>query len=402
MQSTRNIVTKTTFLISLIVVLLMLAAVIFPAIYHSSFGNFPTEFETPFELGHNATLVIIINIVIFGFGFIYYKNKFPLITTKIDQIRTFEISKKVTLIVLLIILGTYTGLSSPELFLDESQQWGDYLLLEDALRLWPDGKTDNLYVSEQLDRYVRMGLLSASQEIFQNIKILPFFASILVVFFTYLLTVQLTSKRFAGIIAMLVLLQSHLFLTFDTIAVYENFWVLFYMISLLTIKKGWMLSPIFYILSVFTKAFVAPFFVMTLYSVYRSEIEKRKKYYLFISYFTIIVIALFIIIIGATLYTDVIEINPSKFFTGFADTALQFRYDIFFVTMLLPVVVGLYVLSKHSPNSDIIHALIAGTIIFGPILVMSTYFYEILAYRYVPTLVFFSIGIGLFFAKKSN
>ena len=67
----------------------MLAAVIFPAIYHSSFGNFPTEFETPFELGHNATLVIIINIVIFGFGFIYYKNKFPLINTKIDQIRTF-------------------------------------------------------------------------------------------------------------------------------------------------------------------------------------------------------------------------------------------------------------------------------------------------------------------------
>ena len=55
MQSTRNIVTKSTFLISLIVVLLMLAAVIFPAIYHSSFGNFPTEFETPFELGHNAT-----------------------------------------------------------------------------------------------------------------------------------------------------------------------------------------------------------------------------------------------------------------------------------------------------------------------------------------------------------
>ena len=103
----------------------------------------------------------------------FEKNNFPLINTKIDQIRTFEISNKVTMIVLLIILGTYTGLSSPELLLDESQQWGDYLLLEDALRLWPDGKTDNLYVSEQLDRYVRMGLLNASQEIFQNIKINP-------------------------------------------------------------------------------------------------------------------------------------------------------------------------------------------------------------------------------------
>ena len=69
--------------------------------------------------------------------------------------------------------------------------------------------------------------------------------------------------------------------------------------------------------------------------------------------------------------------------------------------MLLPVTVGLYVLSKNTYNTDVIHSLIAGTIIFGPILVMSTYFYEILPYRYVPTLVFFSIGIAMFFSKKN-
>ena len=89
MQRTRNTITKSTFLISLIVVLLLLAAVIFPGIYHTFFGDFPAEFDTPFELGHNAILLIGINILIFGFGFIYYKNKFPLINTKIDQIRTF-------------------------------------------------------------------------------------------------------------------------------------------------------------------------------------------------------------------------------------------------------------------------------------------------------------------------
>ena len=147
---------------------------------------------------------------------------------KIDHIRSFEISKKISIITIIIILGTYAGISSPELFLSEAEEWGDYLLLEEALELWPDGQTDNPYLSEQLDRYVRMALLDASVKIFQNIKILPFFASILVVFFTYLLTVQFTGKRFAGIIAMLVLLQSHIFITFDTIAVYENFWVLFF------------------------------------------------------------------------------------------------------------------------------------------------------------------------------
>ena len=80
-----------------------------------------------------------------------------------------------------------------------------------------------------------MLLLDASQTIFQNIKILPFVASILVILFTYLLTVQITEKRFAGIIAILVLIQSHTFLRFDTVAVYENFWVLFYLLSLIHI-----------------------------------------------------------------------------------------------------------------------------------------------------------------------
>ena len=80
------------------------------------------------------------------------------------------------------------GFSTPELFLDEKEQWGDYIILEDALEYWPDGesKIPNPYIDEQLDRHVRMALLDASLKIFQNIKILPFLASILVVFFTYL------------------------------------------------------------------------------------------------------------------------------------------------------------------------------------------------------------------------
>jgi len=268
--------------------------------------------------------------------------------------------------------------------------------------LWPNTQTDDPYLAEQLDRYVRMALLDTSVEIFQNIKVLPFLASILVVFFTYLLTVQFTGKRFAGIISMLVLLQSHLFLTFDTIAVYENFWVLFFMISIYAVRRKWILSPIFYILSVFTKAFVAPFFLMTLYFTYRSEIKKREKYLIFGSYIIIILVAICIIFVGKSIYTDIIDIEPSRFFLGFADIAMQFRFDIFFTIMILPVIVGLYVLSKNTSNTDIIHSLILGTIVFSPILITFTYFYDILPYRHIPTLVFFAIGIGLFFSKKTK
>jgi len=400
MQTT--IVQKITFFFTLIVVLMVLAAIIFPGLYHSFFGGHSIPLETPFELGHKAYLLIISNIALLSFGLIYYKNKFPALNLKIDHIRSFEISKKISIITIIIILGTYAGISSPELFLSEAEEWGDYLLLEEALELWPDGQTDNPYLSEQLDRYVRMALLDASVKIFQNIKILPFFASILVVFFTYLLTVQFTGKRFAGIIAMLVLLQSHIFITFDTIAVYENFWVLFFMISVYAVRRKWVLSPLFYILAVFTKAYAAPFFIMTLYSTYRSEIAKRKKYLIFASYIAIIILAIFVIFLGKSIYTDVVEIDSSKFLLGFADTAMQFRYDTLFTILLLPVTVGLYFLSKTNSNTDTIHSLIAGTIIFSPILITFTYFYEILPYRFVPTIVFFAIAVALFFSKKSK
>ena len=68
---------------------------------------------------------------------------------------------------------------------------------------------------------------------------------------------------------------------------------------------------------------------------------------------------------------------------------------------LLPVTVGLMFLSKNKlKHADTILILIFGTIIASPILVTFTYHYEILPYRFIPLLVFFSIGMGMFFSKK--
>ena len=70
---------------------------------------------------------------------------------------------------------------------------------------------------------------------------------------------------------------------------------------------------------------------------------------------------------------------------------------------ILPVVVGLTLLTRNSfKETDSILFLILGTLIAGPILIVFTNFYEILPYRYIPLIVFFAIGIGMFFGKKSN
>ena len=378
-------------------------SIVFPSLFSSVFGKFSTNL-LPYEIGILGIPVILSNLVLLSFGILYYKKKLPsTISNSIDRIRIFEIPKKPTLIILLIIFSVYIGFSSQELSLNEAEEWGDYAILKSALEIWPYGESENIYVEEQNDRYVRMLLLDASQKIFQNIKILPFVASILVILFTYFLTVQITEKRFAGIIAILVLIQSHTFLRFDTIAVYENFWVLFYLLSIYVIKKQWILSPIFYILSFFTKAFVAPYFVMTLFFAGRTSISTKKKVFLLISYVAIIGISAIVIFSGDTIYPNVIQIDASKFFIGMATFGPLLRYDFLLLLTILPVVVGLTFLTKsHVKEVDSILFLILGTFIAGPILIIFTNFYEILPYRYIPLIIFYAIGVGIFFSKKSN
>ena len=397
-----KVVSYVVFFCTLVIVLLTLIPVIFPALFSSLFGMF-TENLNPFELGYQSIFLIVSNVIIFSFGFAYYKNKIPSsIYDVFEKIRTFEISKRVAIISLVIILGIYIGLSTSELFLDESKKWSDYnSVLIPALEIWPFGDAGDIYVQEQNDRYVRMFLLDASLDIFQNIKLLPFVASILVVVFTYLITTQFCQKRFAGIIAVIVLLQSYTFLKFDTIAVYENFWVLFFLISLYVIQKKWFLSPVFYILAFYAKAYVAPFFLMTLFTTYRSQISKKTKIGIVISYIIIVSIAIATVYLGDTVYPNVIDVNYSKFIFGFQVIIAQLRFDLFFIMMLLPLTVGLMFLSKNKlKHADSILILIFGTIIASPILITFTSHYEILPYRFIPLLVFFSIGIGMFFSKK--
>ncbi len=81
------------FFCTLIVVLLTLIPVIFPALFSAYFGMF-TQHLNPFELGYLSISLIVSNVVIFGFGIAYYRNKIPsLIHNVVEKICTFEISK---------------------------------------------------------------------------------------------------------------------------------------------------------------------------------------------------------------------------------------------------------------------------------------------------------------------
>tara|TARA_Y100000590_G_C15679108_1_gene999134 strand:- start:226 stop:1395 length:1170 start_codon:yes stop_codon:yes gene_type:complete len=387
---------------TLSIVLISLFAIIFPGFFISTYFPYDADLE-PFEPSIWLVSVSSFSFLFLILGFLYYKKKLPdKIYNSIKFILNFEISKRVTLIIILIILISYIGFSVNELSINEDGQWSDYAVLKEALQIWPSTESDDIYVEEQNSRYVRMALLVTSLEIFQNIKILPFVASISLLVVTFLITSQISHKRFPGIISMLVLLQSHTFLHFDTVAVYENFWILFFLLGLYLINKKWPLSSGLYILAIFSKAFIFVFFLSTIFYIYRAEISPRKKVWTICSYGIAALIIFVIFSFGDTIYDDIISVDDSEFFLALNTLGYTLRYDVFIILSLLPLTVGLFFTSKRGVlQADSILVLILTSLLAGPFISMLTEFYFVLPYRFLPLIVFVAIGIGVFFSKKN-
>ena len=235
MQLILNIV----FIFALVMIGISLLSVVFPALILTEFGNITTNLYDKFEIGNNAFVLILGNIIILSLGYVYKKNKITNFSSFVNKIRDFDISKKQSLIIGIIILVVYAAITSPELTLDEALQWGDYGILTSALETFPETASGDQIQDEQNSRFVRMILLGFSQDSLDNIKILPFISSIILIALVGLTAFEISQKKIAGLIAMLVIIQSYTFLEYDTIAVYENFWVSFFLFSIYTIHKKW-------------------------------------------------------------------------------------------------------------------------------------------------------------------
>jgi len=384
------------FLFALVMVGISLLSVLFPALILSEFGNIVSDNYDKFEFGNNAILLILSNVIILSLGYIYKKNKIENFSLFVNKIRSFDISKKQSLIVGIIIIVVYTVFTVPELYIDETTQWGDYPILTKALETFPETNSGDQIADEQNSRFVRMILLGFSQDYFDNIKIIPFISSIVLITLVGLIAFEISQKKVAGIISMLVLIQSYTFLEFDTIAVYENLWVTFFLFSIYTIHKKWHLSGIFYILSVFSKAFSTPFLILNVFYVIRSELDSKTKLRIMISYGIVILVMLGLFTLGNTIYDDIIHIDFNRFMNSLSDFSSQMRFDYFMLMTILPVTIGLLFISR----TGIVHAesllfFISVLLLAGPLVALLTDFYVILPYRFIPLIAFFSIAVGV-------
>ncbi len=397
------------FFVTLSIVVFSLFAIIFPGFLLVAFSPYQINLE-PFESSVWLVPIVSSNSILLIIGFAYYRKKLPLqIHRGIEFILNFEISKKTALLAGMIILVIYIGFSLPELAIDEGTQWNDWIRIQKGLEIWPSADHEDVVVNEYNTRYVKMFLLKASLDIFQNAKALIFVASILLAVVTFFLTHQITQKRFAGIISMVILLQSHTFLHFDTIAVYDNFWILFYVASLYVINRKWQYSSPLYLLSIFSKIFIGIFFLSSIYYICKASISKRKKLYTLASYVVSLIIILVIIssfnIGSGTGYGGSYSLQPNEFFLAFNAMGLALRYDLVVVLSLLPLTLGLFFKfrKENTKKADTIFVLILTALLAGPILAMLTAFQPVpvLPHRFLPLIVFVAVGIGVLLSKKN-
>jgi len=239
--------------------------------------------------------------------------------------------------------------------------------------------------------------------LFGSYKIAAFLASIILIITTYLITTTITQKRFAGIVSAIILLQSSVFLTYDTTVSYTNFWILFYLISLYAVYKFWPLSPVAYLLSIPSKALTAAFLPMSIYFILRSNISRKKK--IIISGITAgIILAGGISSMGSFSATQGTEekFDAKEFQMGFTSFAYQLRSDGIVMLFMIPLMVGLFIVSRNGvKHGESIMVFIAGMLLIAPIITgFTTQTNQ--PYRFVPLVVFFAIGVGVLLSKKTE
>ena len=385
------------FVSTLIVVLIALTTVVFPALVLRTMGGTEDYIGiNPFEVGVWAYPVLTTNVIVFGLAVLYWKNKIPQkIKNSLEFIFNFEVSKEITILAIIVILGFYILFTVPELFVEE--WWPDY-------HNFIDPGLDDWTIEDDVRGYgyhVKNFLLSSSNNIFGKYQVIPFIASIALLILTYVITTNITRKRFAGIVSMVVLLQSGIFLTYDTSAVYSNFWVLFYLLSLymITIKKWYFSAPVF-ILSLMSKSISAVFFPMTFFFIYRSDMSTRNKIFTFASYVVVISIGLGVMLHYSILLPTVFESHD--FWKAFNSISFQLRFDGLILMFILPLIFGLFVASrKNVLHADSMLVLIMGMLLSQPILAAFTVPWSE-PYRHLPLITFFAIGVGILLSQKTR
>lgn len=387
-------ITLGVFLVTLIIVLISLTTVVFPSLIMGTTDEikYPVEIDL-FETGIWAFPLLATNIILLIIGVLYFKNLLPqLIRKSINFILNFEVPARIAFLVLITLIGLYIIFNVHELI--EVDPWEDFeRSVKDNLEKWAFGDISDL------KRIVEF-LGNLSMIVFGSYRVIPFIASIALLVLTYAITYEISKKRFAGIIAVVIVLQSGIFSIYDSIITYSNFWILFYLLSLYLIFTKWSISPISYILSILSKPMTVLFLPMTLFFILRCDYSNKHRVRLIICYGIIVILGAVLLLIPNVIPNYSIDFDQRDFRNGFTSFSHEFRFDGLIVIFLLPVVVGLFFVSQNGiKNADSVMVLIMGMLLLVAI-IPGFLTYTNTPYRFMPLVIFFAIGVGTLLSKR--
>ena len=395
-NAVRLLLYGTTFLFSL----LSLISTAFPALVLRMIGSFDNNLGiNPFETGFYFVPLIVLNLALLCFVILYHKHKLPKsIKKSINFIFNFEINTRITFLIIIILIGFYLILTVHELF--NGEYFPDYYIrVQERLENY-----DPMVIGEYgLGKHFGIFFDWAGLQISGSDKTSPLIGSIFLLVMTYLVTAQIAKKRFAGILAMLIMISSGLFRFYDTSVEYPNYWIAFYLLSLFLLFKKWPFSPISYVFSVMSKGLSAMFLPCAVFFIYNMDVSKNKKLKLFAIYGIIAIIGGVVLLGGVNLEsrnTPFTEFKQHAFWGGFGELNASLRNDPLVLLFLPSLLTGLFYVSKKGViHADSITFMILVMLIHSAVLVGFSDHHNIM-YRFVPIISFFAIGVGLIFSKS--
>jgi hypothetical protein len=395
-----GLISWVVFLITLAIALISLVSVVYPALILRSLGGFENIAGiNPFEPGIWAYPFLVTNFIVFGLAIIYFKKRLPeLIARPIRFIFNFEVSSSIAFLVVTVLIGLYILFNVSQIY---NGAYDDDFYAR--VQSWLENSDLTHYTSEQFGYQVMIILEVFSMKVFGSYKAILFISDVALLVLTYFITKEMAKKRFAGIVAMVIVLQSQVFLLYQTYISYPNFWILFYLFSLYMVYKKWPLSPISWIASMFSKIETAVFFPVTFFFIYRTDLPRRKKIFIIISYMIIVLIG-----IGA-LYANHLgffiggsSFNVHRFWDGFTAVYSSLRYDGLILLFILPLIVGLFIASRKGfLQADSVLFLILSMLISAPLIESLSDTINV-PYRFVPLVVYFAMGVGILLSRKSS
>lgn len=320
-----------------------------------------------------------------------------------DKISRTDLEYKPTLIILVIIIGVYAGISSLE-FLQEHEDCesfgydflpigycGDYGIRLQLLNEY------EFSVNQVLDspRYVlALAIEKTSFILFDDYRVFSYASSIALLFLTFFITRNVTKTNFTGLISVSFVILSPLFFKYDIVLTYPNFWVTFLLASVYLSMKNQVFSGVFAGVAILTKAISFLYLPALMLFTNYSDIPKDKKINALVFYAGLIGIVLFLLFyIDGLIGSIQFKFQPTEFLWWLGMWTTELQNDRATLIGFMFSIIGLTMLKKLPYAKPLLFFLLF--VMIHPAIISGFTTFTNEEYRMLPMVVF--VGISLSF-----